>query len=331
MASPTHEIAVARLSRDPSLLPLLARTLGKPPPGKLRVVDSTVRFVDPAEVRPDLLLARGKRGPWNAIEVQLRKDPQKGRRWSLLVSALNDQRGCMGDLWVLTASKRTAAWALNACSAVGPSGTRLGVKPIVLLLGAKEVEALLENGRQSLAFFAAWAVSHQRGPKAERVIERALEITDGLSNAPLRRQQERDIMGVLNGRLMDKLKEKIMEPRKHFESRWMRRARHEMFADQTAEMIAKGEAKGKREALLMMLEGRGLSMTRAQRAAILRCEDLATLDRWVAGSGKVASAEELLAALGGAPKKSGARARAQARPRNGSARPRAGVGAARAG
>ena len=109
---------------------------------------------------------------------------------------------------------------------------------------------------------------------------------------------------MLNGRLMEKLKETIMEPRKHFESRWMREARHEMFADQTAEMSAKFEAKGRREALLTVLEGRGLSITRAQRATILGCEELATLDRWLAGSGKVASVQELLAE---APKKKGAR------------------------
>ena len=176
MPSAAHEIAVARLSRDPSLLSLLAQKLGKPPPARLRPVDSTVRFVDPAEVRPDIILASGKRGPWDAIEVQQRRDPRKARRWGLLVSALNDQRRCMGDLWVLTASKRTAAWAGGACDAVGPSGTRLRVEPIVLLLGAKEVEALLDDGRPSLAFFAAWAVAHRHGPKAVQVVVRALEI-----------------------------------------------------------------------------------------------------------------------------------------------------------
>src|SRR5579863_611015 len=73
MPSPAHEIAVGRLVRDPSLLPALAKKLlRKRLRAKLRPVDSTVRFLDPAEVRPDLLLAGGRRGPWDAIEVQLR-------------------------------------------------------------------------------------------------------------------------------------------------------------------------------------------------------------------------------------------------------------------
>ena len=52
------------------------------------------------------------------------------------------------------------------------------------------------------------------------------------------------------------------------------------------------------------LESRWVSITRPQRAAILACEDLATLDRWIAASGKVASVAELIAP---APKKNGAR------------------------
>jgi hypothetical protein len=70
----------------------------KPPPAGRRLADSTVRFVEPIEVRPDIILAHGKRGPWDAIEVQLRKDPRKARRWGVLVGALNDQRRRMDSL-----------------------------------------------------------------------------------------------------------------------------------------------------------------------------------------------------------------------------------------
>ena len=49
---------------------------------------------------------------------------------------------------------------------------------------------------------------------------------------------------------------------------------------------------------------RGREITRPQRAAILACEDLATLDRWIAASGRAASVAEMIAP---APKKNGAR------------------------
>src|SRR5262249_14851312 len=162
-----------------------------------------------------------------------------------------------------------------------------------------EVRALLDDGRPTLAFFAAWAVAHRHGPKAVRIVVRALEVTDRLRSAALRRRLGRDIMGVLNRRLVHKLKETVMD--KKIGSRWVRELRHELFADQTAELTAQisakltpqlsaqlsakflreGKREGKREALLTMLEGRGLAITRAQRSAILGCEDLVTLDRWV--------------------------------------------------
>jgi predicted transposase YdaD len=119
-------------------------------------------------------------------------------------------------------------------------------------------------------------------------------------------------MGVLNGRLVKKLQETIMDDKRYAESRWVREMRHELFADTLAEGRTEGRAEGKREALLLVLDGRGVAITRAQRAAILACEDLAKLDRWIAASGKAASVQELLAE---APKKNGAR--------NGSAKHRA--------
>jgi hypothetical protein len=115
-------------------------------------------------------------------------------------------------------------------------------------------------------------------------------------------------MGVLNGRLAEKLKERVMEAKRSTEPRWVREMRDELFGAAAAAAVAKDRpkfvAEGKRAALLLVLEGRGLSVTRPQRAAILACDDLAKLDRWIAASVKVASVAELLAE---APKKNGAR------------------------
>jgi hypothetical protein len=309
MPSLAHEIAVTRLVRDPSLLYALAeKILGKRPPARPSPVDSTVRFVDPAEVRPDLILARGRRGPWDAIEVQRRIDWSKAWRWLLLVALLHAQRGRMGDLWVITASKRVAEWARTVCDATGRKGTWSRMQPIVLLLGREEVAELLDKGRPSLAFFAAWAMQGRHGPDAQQVVEQALEITDLLPDTALRREQGRDIMGVLDRRMMAKLRETIMDERRRVESRWVKELRDELFGAAAAEAVAKDRpkfvAEGKREALLAVLKGRGLSISREQRAAILACDDLAKLGRWVAASVKAASVGEL---LGEAPKKNGAR------------------------
>jgi hypothetical protein len=188
------------------------------------------------------------------------------------------------------------------CSATDP---RRACSGHASLVGPEQVDALLDAGRPSLAFFAAWAMQHRHGRAAEQVVERAMAITDHLP-LPLRLQQERDIMGVLDRRMVATLMEKIMDAKRSTESRWMRELRHEFFADAVAEGEAKGKMEGKMEgkaegtaeakqdAVLMVLARRRLAVSAAQRAAILACEDVVTLDRWLAGAVDAPSAREVL-------------------------------------
>jgi hypothetical protein len=59
---------------------------------------------------------------------------------------------------------------------------------------------------------------------------------------------------------------------------------------------ATGEARGKAESILMVLEGRGLVVSDAQRQRILGCRDLDQLDRWLLRAGWASSADEVTAA-----------------------------------
>ena len=63
-----------------------------------------------------------------------------------------------------------------------------------------------------------------------------------------------------------------------------------------AEGEARGVAKGKAEAVVAVLEGRGLSISDETRQTLLACRDAETLDRWLAAAGTVASSDELLPA-----------------------------------
>ena len=291
MPSLIHEIAVARLGQDPTLLHAIAEKLrGLPPPAVLRPVDSAVRLANPEEVRPDLVLATGKRGPWDAIEVQRRIDRAKARRWPVLVSLLQDQRRCVGDLWVITASHRVAEWARTACHARGPGGTQMRLEPIVLCLSPAQIHALLDERHPSLAFFAAWAMQDRHGTEAADVIERAFSITDALPD-PLRRRQKRDILNVLNRRMLAVLKERIMAATRDLESRWVRELREELSVIARVE----GKAEGKQEALLAVLEARGLPISEAERAMVVGCTDLMTLGRWLTRAVAAPTTAEALA------------------------------------
>jgi hypothetical protein len=60
-----------------------------------------------------------------------------------------------------------------------------------------------------------------------------------------------------------------------------------------AKGIAKGIAEGLAEALLRMLEGRGLTVSPAQREKLLGCTDVGLLERWIDGALGARSVEEL--------------------------------------
>ena len=57
----------------------------------------------------------------------------------------------------------------------------------------------------------------------------------------------------------------------------------------------RGEAKGKADALLMILKRRDLAITDEQQHQIVTCTDLATLDRWLDRALSATSVDELLA------------------------------------
>jgi hypothetical protein len=56
---------------------------------------------------------------------------------------------------------------------------------------------------------------------------------------------------------------------------------------------AEGEARGKAEALLMILKQCHLQVTQGQQRHILACTELATLDRWLGRALAFASVDEL--------------------------------------
>ena len=66
-------------------------------------------------------------------------------------------------------------------------------------------------------------------------------------------------------------------------------------AAQRAEGEATGIIKGKAEAILSVLETRGIPVDSATRARIMACSDAATLGRWLARAVTAASVEEIIA------------------------------------
>ncbi len=276
MPSAAHETLVALLSQRPDFLDLLLRTLGHPGlPAGYVVADSALRVANPLEVRPDLvMLEEGDRGPWAVIEVQLNRDDEKQRRWFAMAGMMFDARGVMGDVVILTHDASVARWASEVGHVVGPAGTRFALEPVVVTLTLAEVELLLATGRPELAVFAAWAVHDQRGRDAQEVVRAAVNVIESSAEAELREALSRAMLSMLGEPLLAVIREMLMNPLTIPESPGYKALRRDIEAI--------GEVRGKAEALVTVLEARGFDLDASTRDRISGCDDIETLNGWIA-------------------------------------------------
>ena len=295
MPGTPHEVVLLALREQPELFAeVLRRVVGIDLPGPIEVIDSNLRFAASLETRPDLVVRTpGADSRWTIIELQNRRDDRKCRSWPLAVSVLL-QRDGMGDLVVITASRRVAAWAKRAAHHCGDRGTSLGLTPVILLLSKDHVEALLDPACPELALFAVWARCRGHGLEARQIATRAMQLTEELP-APLRDAQTRAILAMLSRQLLEDM---TMDADKVPETKASRAFR--LFFEQRGEVRGKaeGKAEGKRDALLTVLTARGLSPTKEECASIAALSDPAVIDRCIQAAVTAASVRAVLAVNG---------------------------------
>jgi len=289
LPGPPHESMVVLLREHPDWLRALVEIVAKRHlPTALSPVDSAVRVVDPADVRPDLVFVASDQKSWLLVEVQLDEDDTKTRRWPLAVAALWNERKCPGDLLVITADRAVARWAHKIGRMTGPLGGTLAVQPVVVQLTSDVAEVLLDAEHPELAFFAAWTVHDRHGPEALAIVERATELIETLPDPALRKMLIRSILGMLSEKLLKRLREVSMDLDKIPVSPALQRMGEEFQAKYGAQIEARGEARGRAlgealgeaRMLLKILAVRGLSVDPTTEARVRACTDLATLERW---------------------------------------------------
>lgn len=305
MPGAPHETMVMLLREHPAWLGALMEVLsGRKLPGSLVPVDSALRVVDPAEVRPDLVLVAADQSAWVLVEVQLDEDADKARKWPLAVATLWNERAVPGDLVVLTAQRAVATWARSVGTMDGRLGTGLAVRPVVLQLTGDEAELLLDPAHPELAFFAAWTMHDRYGPEAQAIVERATDLIETLADEALRRLLLRLILGMLHEKLLTLIQQAAtMDPHKIPTSPALQRLGEEFQAMYGQQLEARGEARGElrgkvlgeAEALLKFLTARGFVVPERWRARVVACDNVATLDRWIARAACANTVDEVFA------------------------------------
>ncbi|MEU4653008.1 hypothetical protein AB0G32_03495 [Streptomyces sp. NPDC023723] len=288
MVTSTHETSHRIFQDHPEILAPIFEALGMPPPAKadIELMTPDATELKPLERRVDTVL---KVEPSEgdsfllAVEAQTRKASDKGTNWPYYVAYLHAKFGLPVLLVAVCRSRSTAKWAAGPFECrVGPWASQV-TYPFVL--GPDSVPEITDEAlvarEPALATFSAIVHSESEGIEAIlNLLARGMRSFDkptakywsellevGLEHTPARemwRELEKMVISYFPGRGT------VFE---------------EAYYD--------GEAKGKAEGVLRVLEVRGFSVSDDVRARVTDCKDLARLDDWLDRAGTVERMEDL--------------------------------------
>ncbi|GHF91473.1 hypothetical protein ACFFSH_19060 [Streptomyces filamentosus] len=290
MVNPPHEAMHHIFRHDLHLFSRLKGVLGLPLP---TVVDAVVLPNDltetkPVERRVDTLLRLDSAQEGSlllAIEAQGKKDPAKPASWAYYVSYLWTKYGLPTALLVVCQDRATAEWAARPVVSGPAYMPTLSVRPVVV--GPHNMPFITDpaTAAEDLALTALSAITHASDPdiggilKAlstalrdvpESVADPIIEFTaQGLSKRPAQ-EIWRTLVAVDLSFYKSYLSEELRD-----------------------EGRVEGRAEGRADAILLVLEQRGLDVPAAVRARVTSCDDPELLRLWLARAVTVATAEEI--------------------------------------
>jgi hypothetical protein len=217
------------------------------------------------------------------IEVQLAPKCEKRRAWAIYEMTAGARFDAAACVLVVTHLESVARWARRPL-AIGPSGSRfvplvLGPTAVPLVSDEAQARALpelavlsaLAHGNEPSVGLGA--VLHAFAASAELPEERAKIYFDLIVHT----------LGAAARRAL----EEAMDPSKYvYKSDFARKY--------IAQGRAEGKAEGRAEALLVLLDARRIEVRDVDRARILGCRDVETLDAWLARALDATTLSEIL-------------------------------------
>jgi hypothetical protein len=309
--------ALAELFRfQPALaVALLRDVLGRPIPtfASFDLPETDFSQTMTTEYRADRVVvlkdARGKAVLAVIVEIQRAIDEEKKRSWPVYVTVQGARLDCDAVVLVLCLDEHTARWAAEPI--------HLGFEQVILpQVVGPSVLPVIRSRRQarSLPELAVLsAMTH--GNKPAKGLDAVLAAFVAMAN--LDDERARLYLDLILARLDKKTRRALeamtmqkYEYQSEFAKKYYGQGKQEGFAEGLsmgkaegkaegeargkAEGEAKGKAKGEAQAILAVLEARGLEVPAKVRKVVLSCTDLAQLDAWVRAAVSVPSAEALL-------------------------------------
>jgi hypothetical protein len=283
-----HETLVELFRSQPTFaLELLTRLLGVRMPefDTVRLASGELNDIAPTEYRADAVVTLERDGVpvlGIVIEVQLRPDRQKRRSWPVYVVNAYARHDCPVVLLVFSPDQVVADWCATRIEVGGP-----GMALAPLVIGPRRIPAVTDRDTAlrspHLAILSAMA--HGGDPDPEPVFGALVAALDTID------QDHADlyndlVLASLPAVARKRLEEFMTTTGYRYESEFALR----YFNKGKAEGEAEGQARGEAQAVLAILEARGVAVPDEDRARIATCTDLAQLDAWVR---RAATAEKI--------------------------------------
>lgn len=292
MPSLLHEILVALFRNRPTLAAEILRgPLGLDVPSfqRAQIEESALTTMTPTSFAADLVvtLQRDKAVLGIVVEVQLAVDKSKPASWLAYLANLYAKIEAPVALLVIATSDRVAKWCARPLT-YGPGEFRM----CPFVLGPSEVPIVTDrdaaNEAPELAVLSALA--HSQGPYAFDVGRAALHAASYLDNDRSRLYSD---LILAKSAARRELEEMLMipanyKPQSDLFKRWYAEGLEQGLEQGLEEGRERGREEGrqrgrleaKAEALLVLLQARGLFLNEATSAKVRECADIEILDAW---------------------------------------------------
>ncbi|HEX5746703.1 MAG TPA: hypothetical protein VFZ09_10680 [Archangium sp.] len=284
MPSLRHEALLELFRNRPVLAAELLRdALGieLPAYAEARAESAELTEAVPTEYRADLVVQLWGDTPRLAIvvEVQLSPDEEKRYTWPVYLTHMRAKLRCPTVLLVVAPDAGVARW----CGQPLETGHRgFVLKPY--LAGPESIPVITrpEQARQAVELMVLSAMAHGQGEQGAAIAETVLPGLAGIDEERARFYFDL-VMWSLNDAARTALEALMSSGTYEYQSEFARR------------YFTQGRQEGKADALLEVLDARGLQVDEQSRQRITACTELAQLERWLRKAVSVQSVQELFA------------------------------------
>ncbi len=282
MVSALHESIVALFRERPEFAADLLALLQRPVPdhSSVEVSDADFTQLRPAEFRADLVLTfkDDDRPVFGVVlEVQLNKKEDKIYSWPVYGTTLRARLRCRTIVLVVTVSPDVAEWALQPIPLGGESVYHVAVVGPATIPQVTSAHDAAEDVELAVLSCVAHARNEAVAPHV------ALAACGPLSSLPDERAKL----------YWDLIRASLSEASRIALEDLMAAGNYQYQSDFAKKYVAEGEAKGKAEGILDILQARGLAVSAEQRSTIVGTTDLATLQKWLKRAVTCAAADDI--------------------------------------